>query len=255
LYPYEVARRNGEKGQGYTMPRRGKKYKNSTEGLDTAKVYELEEGLEMSLKAKYTNFDESVDIAVKLGVDPRHADQMVRSSVMLPHGTGKEVRVLVFAKGEKETEAKDAGADFAGSDELIKKIKEGWFEFDKTVATPDMMGEVGKIGRMLGPRNLMPNAKLGTVTFDVERVVKEIKMGKVDFRVDKAGIVHAAVGKASFGKEKLADNIVAFIDKIIQLKPSSSKGIYMRGISVSTTMGPGFKVDPLQIRSLIKKAE
>lgn len=235
------------------MPKRGKKYRNGIEGLDTSVVYELNECLENMLKAKYANFDESVDIAVKLGVDPRHADQMVRSSVMLPHGTGKEVRVLVFAKGEKETEAKEAGADYAGSDELIDKIKDGWFDFDKTVATPDMMGDVGKIGRVLGPRNLMPNAKLGTVTFDIEKVVKEIKMGKVDFRVDKAGIVHASVGKASFGNEKLAENIVAFIDKIIQLKPSSSKGIYLRGISVSTTMGPGFKVDPLQVRSLIKK--
>lgn len=235
------------------MPKRGKKYKNSVEKLDTAKVYELDEGLENVLKAKYANFDESIDIAVKLGVDPRHADQMVRSSVLLPHGTGKEMRVLVFAKGEKEAEAREAGADYAGSDELIDKIKDGWFEFDKTVATPDMMGEVGKIGRLLGPRNLMPNAKLGTVTFDIARVVKEIKMGKVDFRVDKAGIVHASIGKTSFGREKLADNITAFIDKIIQLKPSSSKGVYLRGISVSSTMGPGFKLDPLQVRSLIKK--
>lgn len=235
------------------MPKRGKKYRSGVEGLDTAKIFELDECVENVLQAKYANFDETVDIAVKLGIDPRHADQMVRSSVILPHGTGKEVRVLVFAKGEKETEAKDAGADYAGSDELVAKIKDGWFEFDKTVATPDMMGEVGKIGRMLGPRNLMPNAKLGTVTFDIERVVKEIKMGKVDFRADKSGIVHASVGKTSFGKEKLTENIVAFIDKIIQLKPSSSKGIYLRGISVSSTMGPGFKVDPLQARSLIKK--
>jgi large subunit ribosomal protein L1 len=235
------------------MPKRGKNYRNSIEGLDTAKICELDEGLANVLKAKYAKFDESIDIAVKLGVDPRHADQMVRSSVMLPHGTGKEMRVLVFAKGEKETEAREAGADYVGSDELIDKIKEGWFEFDKTVATPDMMGEVGKIGRLLGPRNLMPNAKLGTVTFDIARVVSEIKMGKVDFRVDKAGIVHASVGKSSFGKEKLADNITAFIDKIIQLKPSSSKGVYLRGISVSSTMGPGFKLDPLQVRSLIKK--
>jgi len=234
------------------MPKKGKKYRNSVEGLDRTRVYELEEAVEFIQKAKYAKFDESVDIAVKLGVDPRHADQMVRSSVLLPHGTGREVRVLVFAKGEKETEAREAGADYAGSDELIEKIKDGWFEFDKTVATPDMMGEVGKIGRMLGPRNLMPNAKLGTVTFDIARVVEEIKKGKVDFRVDKAGIVHAAVGKSSFTREKLVENIVAFVDKLIQLKPSSSKGIYMRGISVSTTMGPGVKVDPLQIRSLLK---
>lgn len=234
------------------MPKKGKKYRNGVEGLDTTKVYELEEAIALVHKAKYAKFDESVDIAVKLGVDPRHADQMVRSSVLLPHGTGKEVRVLVFAKGEKETEAKAAGADYAGSDELIEKIKGGWFDFDKTVSTPDMMGEVGKIGRMLGPRNLMPNAKLGTVTFDVARVVEEIKKGKVDFRVDKAGIVHAVVGKSSFVKEKLVDNIVAFVDKLIQLKPSSSKGIYLRGITVSSTMGPGIKVDPLQIRSLMK---
>jgi large subunit ribosomal protein L1 len=236
------------------MPKRGKKYRGSVEGLDLTKMYELGEGVDIVLKAKYSKFDESVDIAVKLGVDPRHADQMVRSSVLLPHGTGKQVRVLVFAKGEKETEAKQAGADYAGSDELIEKIKGGWFEFDKTVATPDMMGEVGKIGRVLGPRNLMPNAKLGTVTFDVGRVVNEIKKGKVDFRVDKAGIVHAIVGKASFSREMLVENISAFIDKIYQLKPSTSKGIYMRGISISSTMGPGVKIDPLQVRSLIKQA-
>jgi len=235
------------------MPKRGKKYRGALEGVDLSKIYELEEGVEVTLKSTYAKFDESVDIAIKLGVDPRHADQMVRSSVLLPNGTGKQVRVLVFAKGDKETEAKEAGADYAGSDELIEKIKGGWFDFDKTVATPDMMGEVGKIGRMLGPRNLMPNAKLGTVTFDVGRVVEEIKKGKVDFRVDKAGIVHAVVGKASFSKEKLVENIVAFIDKIIQLKPSSSKGIYLRGISISTTMGPGIKIDPMQVRTLIKQ--
>jgi len=236
------------------MPKRGKKYRNAVEGLDLTKMYELGEGVDILLKSKYGKFDESVDIAVKLGVDPRHADQMVRSSVLLPHGTGKQVRVLVFAKGEKENEAKQAGADYAGSDEIIEKIKNGWFEFDKTVATPDMMGEVGKIGRVLGPRNLMPNAKLGTVTFDVARVVQEIKKGKVDFRVDKAGIVHAVVGKASFSREMLMENISAFIDKIHQLKPSTSKGIYMRGISISSTMGPGVKIDPLQVHSLIKQA-
>lgn len=235
------------------MPIRGKKYRNAVEGLDRTKAYSLEEAVDIILKAKYAKFKESVDIAVKLGVDPRHADQMVRSSVLLPHGTGKEVRVLVFAKGEKEAEAKAAGADYAGSDELIEKIQGGWFEFDKTVATPDMMGAVGKIGRVLGPRNLMPNAKLGTVTFDIARVVEEIKKGKVDFRVDKAGIVHAVVGNSAFSKEKLVENIAAFVDKLIQLKPASSKGIYMRGISVSTTMGPGIKVDPLELRSQIKQ--
>lgn len=230
------------------MPKRGKKYRNAIDGLDLSKMYELGEAIDLVLKAKYGKFDESVDIAVKLGVDPRHADQMVRSSVLLPHGTGKQVRVLVFAKGEKEAEALQAGADYAGSDEIVEKIKNGWFEFDKTVATPDMMGEVGKIGRVLGPRNLMPNAKLGTVTFDVGRVVQEIKKGKVDFRVDKAGIVHAVVGKISFSREMLVDNISAFIDKINQLKPSTSKGIYMRGITLSSTMGPGVKIDPLQVR-------
>ena len=236
------------------MPKRGKNYKNSIESRDPLNLYDLDEAINLMLKAKYAKFDESIEIAVRLGVDPRHADQMVRSSVILPHGTGKVVRVLVFAKGEKEAEALAAGADFAGSTELVEKIKDGWLEFDKTIATPDMMGEVGKIGRVLGPRNLMPNAKLGTVTFDIDRVVKEVKMGKVDFRVDKAGVVHAALGKASFGPEKISENISTFVDKLIQLKPSSSKGVYLKTISLSSTMGPGFKVDPLQVRSLIKAA-
>ncbi len=235
------------------MARRGKKYTNVVKELDRTQLHSLKEGIDLSLKCMYANFDESMDIAIKLGVDPRHADQMVRSSVILPNGTGKETRVLVFAKGEKETEAREAGADYVGNEDLIDKIKSGWLEFDKTVATPDMMSEVGKIGRILGPRNLMPNAKLGTVTFDLARVIKEIKMGKVDFRVDKAGIVHACVGKASFGVDKLIENISAFIDRIIQLKPSSSKGIYLRSITLSTTMGPGIKVDPLEARAFIKQ--
>ena len=236
------------------MPIRGKNYKNAVAGLDRRAMHDLSDALEYLLKAKFAKFDESVDVAVRLGVDPRHADQMVRSSVILPNGTGKTARVLVFAKGEKEKEALAAGADYAGSDELIAKIKDGWLDFDKTIATPDMMGEVGKIGRILGPRNLMPNAKLGTVTFDVDRVVNEIKKGKVDFRVDKAGVVHAVMGKSSFGVEKLTENVLAFIDKLIQLKPATSKGVYLRAISLSCTMGPGFKVDPLQVRSLIKTA-
>jgi len=234
------------------MAKHGKKYRKAAADIDRSRLYELEEALDRILAATYAKFDETVDIAVRLGVDPRHADQMVRSSVMLPHGTGKEVRVLVFAKGEKESEALEAGADYAGSDELIAKIKDGWLEFDKTIATPDMMGEVGKIGRILGPRNLMPNAKLGTVTFDIGRVVGEIKKGKVDFRVDKNGIVHAGIGKVSFGPEKLKENILAFVDKLIQLKPSASKGIYLRSIAVSSTMGPGIKIDPFQVRALIK---
>jgi large subunit ribosomal protein L1 len=179
---------------------------------------------------------------------------MVRSSVVLPNGTGKEIRVLVFAKGDKEKEALDAGADYAGGDEFVEKIKGGWLEFDRTIATPDMMATVGKIGRILGPRNLMPNAKLGTVTFDVGRVVKEIKSGKVDFKVDKAGVVHAMLGKASFGSQKVKENVLAFVDRIIQLKPSTSKGIYLKSISLSTTLGPGVKVDPLDIRNLVKQA-
>jgi large subunit ribosomal protein L1 len=178
---------------------------------------------------------------------------MVRSSVVLPNGTGKEIRVLVFAKGEKEKEALDAGADYAGGDEFVEKIKGGWLEFDRTIATPDMMATVGKIGRILGPRNLMPNAKLGTVTFDIERVVKEVKSGKVDFKVDKAGIIHAMLGKSSFGFQKVKENVLAFLDKIIQLKPSTSKGVYLKSISLSTTMGPGVKVDPLDVRNVIKQ--
>jgi large subunit ribosomal protein L1 len=177
---------------------------------------------------------------------------MIRSSVSLPHGTGKVTRVLVFAKGPKEIEAREAGADYVGGDELVDKIKDGWLEFDKTVATPDMMGVVGKIGRILGPRNLMPNAKLGTVTFDVANIVKDIKGGKVDFRVEKGGIIHAGIGKISFGKDKLAENALAFIQRIIQLKPSTSKGVYLRSISISSTMGPGVKLDPLAVRTLIK---
>ncbi len=234
------------------MPKHGKKYRNKVEGVDRTIVRAIDEALKQVVASSYVSFDETVDIAVKLGVDPRHADQMVRSSVVLPHGTGKVTRVLVFAKGPKEAEAKEAGADFVGSDDLVEKIQGGWLEFDKTVATPDMMGTVGKIGRILGPRNLMPNAKLGTVTFDIADVVKDIKGGKVDFRVDKAGIVHAGIGKVSFGDQKLYENARAFIERLIQLKPSTSKGVYLRSISVSSTMGPGFKVDTLDVRTRVK---
>lgn len=234
------------------MPKHGKNYNNKVKDFDKSELYALDEGVKKALEMSFAKFDETFDVAVKLGVDPRHADQMVRSSVVLPHGTGKETRVLVFAKGEKETEAKEAGADFVGGDDLVEKIQGGWLDFDKTVATPDMMGAVGKIGRVLGPRNLMPNAKLGTVTFDLAGIIKEIKSGKVDFKVDKNGIIHAGVGKASFGAEKLTDNVTALIEKLIQLKPSSSKGIYLRSITVSTTMGAGVKLDTLQVRTLIK---
>jgi len=234
------------------MPKHGKKYRNKVEGVDRTVAKTIDEAMKLVVDSSYASFDETVDIAVKLGVDPRHADQMVRSSVVLPHGTGKVTRVLVFAKGPKEAEAKEAGADYVGSDDLVEKIQDGWLEFDKTVATPDMMGTVGKLGRVLGPRNLMPNAKLGTVTFDIADVIKEIKGGKVDFRVDKAGIVHAGIGKVSFGDQKLYENALAFIEKLVQLKPSTSKGIYLRSISVSSTMGPGFKVDTLDVRTRIK---
>ncbi len=234
------------------MPKHGKNFRNKVENIDTTAQYTLEEAVKLVLSSSFAKFDETVDIAMKLGVDPRHADQMVRSSVVLPHGTGKDTRVLVFAKGDKETEAKEAGADFVGGDDLVEKIKEGWLEFDKTVATPDMMGTVGKIGRVLGPRNLMPNAKLGTVTFDLANIIKEIKSGKVDFRVEKTGIIHAGIGKCSFGQEKMCDNLKAFVDKVIQLKPSSAKGIYLRSVTISSTMGPGIKLDPIALTAAVK---
>jgi large subunit ribosomal protein L1 len=233
------------------MAKRGKKYHAARAKIDPTKRYDFAEGLQLALGSTYARFDETVDLAVRLGVDPRHADQMVRGTVVLPNGLGREVRVLVFAKGEKVKEALDAGADYAGSEELVDKIKEGWLEFDKTVATPDMMGQVGKIGKVLGPRGLMPNAKLGTVTFDVAKVVQEIKAGKVDFRVEKTGIVHAPVGKVSFGHEKLLQNISTLIDTLIRLKPVAAKGTYVRGIAVSTTMGPGVQIDPLAVKSIM----
>jgi large subunit ribosomal protein L1 len=234
------------------MPKHGKNYINKIKDIDKSALRTIDEAVKVMVGASYAKFDETVDIAVKLGVDPRHADQMVRSSVLLPHGTGKTTRVLVFAKGPKEAEATEAGADYVGSDELVEKIQGGWLEFDKTVATPDMMGTVGKLGRVLGPRNLMPNAKLGTVTFDLANVIKEIKGGKVDFRVDKAGIVHAGIGKVSFGADKVCENALAFIGKLLQLKPSTSKGIYLKSISLSSTIGPGFKVDTLDLRARLK---
>jgi large subunit ribosomal protein L1 len=236
------------------MAKRGKNYRAAAANVVSQQLYSLDEGITLSLKSSYAKFDESVDLAVRLGVDPRHADQMVRSSLVLPNGTGKTERVVVFAVGDKEKEALEAGADYVGGKELVEKIKGGWLEFDRTIATPDLMGEVGKIGRVLGPRGLMPNAKLGTVTFDVGRVVKEIKGGKVDFKVDKAGVVHCMIGKKSFGPEKLKENILAFVDKIIQLKPSTAKGVYLKGLSLSTTMGIGVKIDTLELRTAAKSA-
>ncbi|MBW1982106.1 MAG: 50S ribosomal protein L1 [Deltaproteobacteria bacterium] len=233
------------------MAKRGKKFRQVREKLDLSQRYDFAEAVKLALECAYARFDESVDVAVRLGVDPRRADQMVRGTVVLPNGTGKSVRVLAFARGEKEKEALEAGADFAGGDDLIEKIKGGWLEFDKTVATPDMMASVGKIGRILGPRGLMPNAKLGTVTFDLARVIKEIKSGKIDFRVEKSGVVHAPVGRVSFGAEKLLENIATFMDTVIRLKPAASKGTYLRSIAISTTMGPGIKVDPAHVKTLL----
>jgi large subunit ribosomal protein L1 len=233
------------------MATRGKKYQKVREDLDLSRKYDFSEAVNLALQCSFARFDESVDMAVRLGVDPRRADQMVRGTVLLPNGTGKTVRVLAFAKGEKEKEALDAGADYAGSEELIEKIKGGWLEFDKTVATPDMMGAVGKIGKILGPRGLMPNAKLGTVTFEVAKVIKEIKAGKIEFRVEKSGVVHAPVGRVSLGAEKLLQNIASFMDTIVRLKPASSKGIYLKSIAVSTTMGPGIKIDPTHVKGLL----
>ncbi|MGD8992053.1 MAG: 50S ribosomal protein L1 [Desulfobacterales bacterium] len=234
------------------MPKRGKKYLDSKKKIESEGVNSFNDAVQMTLDSAYAKFDETVDLAVRLGVDPRHADQMVRGSVVLPHGTGKAIKVLVFAKGEKESEASEAGADFVGNDDLIEKIKGGWFGFDKTVATPDMMGSVGKIGKLLGPRGLMPNAKTGTVTFEVARAVQDLKAGKIDFRVEKAGIVHAPMGKVSFGVDKIVQNMTAFFDTIMRLKPASSKGTYLKGIAISTTMGPGLKVDASLVKDLLK---
>ncbi len=220
--------------------------------IDRELKYNLQDGIEAVLASSYSKFDESVDVAIKLGVDPRHADQMVRGTCILPHGTGKSVRVLVFAKGEKEKEALDAGADHVGADDLAKQIQDGWLDFDKAVATPDMMGVVGKLGKILGPRGMMPNPKVGTVTFDIAKAVTELKGGKVEFRVEKAGIVHCPVGRVSFGTEKLSDNIKALIESIIRLKPSASKGVYLKGMSLSTTMGPGLSLDAQELRNLAK---
>lgn len=234
------------------MPKRNKKYLESIKKVDSNTRHGFNEAVKLALDVSYAKFDETVDIAVRLGIDPRHADQMVRGSVVLPNGLGREVKVLVFAKGEKQKEALDAGADYAGSDDLIEKIKGGWTGFDKAIATPDMMGSVGKIGKILGPRGLMPNAKTGTVTFDVGRAVDEFKSGKIDFKAEKAGIVHVPMGKVSFGVEKIVQNATAFLETIMRLKPASSKGIYLKGIAISTTMGPGIKVDAASVKNLTK---
>jgi large subunit ribosomal protein L1 len=229
------------------MPKTAKKFKEALAKVDRTRNYPLKEAIELVKSATYTKFDETVDVAVRLGVDPRHADQMVRGAVVLPNGLGKTVRVLVFAKGEKEKEARDAGADYVGAEDLVARIQEGWYDFDTAIATPDMMGVVGKIGKLLGPRGLMPNPKVGTVTFDVGRAVKESKSGKVEFRVEKAGIIHAPVGKVSFDGDKLKENIIALFDALIKAKPPAAKGTYVKKISLSSTMGPGVPVDLAEV--------
>lgn len=221
----------------------GKKMKAALEKIEMNKVYPLEEALRLVKESSYTKFDESVDLAINLGIDPRKSDQMVKGSVVLPHGIGKKVRVLVFAKGEKEKEAVEAGADIVGAEDLVEKITKGWLDFDKAVATPDIMGLVGKLGKILGPRGLMPNPKLGTVTFDIAKAVKEIKAGKVEYRAEKAGIVHIPIGRVSFDMQKLFDNAMAIVDSILKAKPATSKGRYLKKVSVSSTMGMGIAVD------------
>ena len=224
------------------MAKHGKNYNALAEKIDRLKNYDLSEALGLAKEGAATKFDSSVDVAVNLGVDPRKADQNIRGSVVLPKGTGKKFRILVFAKGEKEKEAADAGAEFVGSDDLVKKIEGGWTDFDRVVATPDMMGTVGKLGKVLGPRGLMPNPKTGTVTFDVKQAIEQIQAGKVDFRVDKSGIIHASVGKASFSVEDLAANFKEFMGTLVKMKPSTAKGVYIKNVSLSTTMGPGIRV-------------
>jgi len=225
------------------MANTGKKLKEALAKVDRNKSYPLKEAITLVKSASFVKFDETVDLVVRLGVDPRHADQMVRGAVVLPNGLGKDVRVLVFAKGEKEKEATEAGADYVGAEDLVAKIQGGWFEFDTAIATPDMMGVVGKIGKLLGPRGLMPNPKVGTVTFDIGRAVKESKSGKVEFRVEKAGIIHAPVGKVSFDGEKLQENILALFDALMKAKPPAAKGTYVKKICLSSTMGPGVRCD------------
>jgi large subunit ribosomal protein L1 len=222
----------------------GKKYEDAAKAIDRQKRYDLEGALKLVANTKVAKFDETVEMAVRLNVDPRQADQNVRGTVVLPNGTGKVARVLVLAKGEKEKEARDAGAEFVGGEEMIKKIQEeNWLDFDRVIATPDIMGAVGRIGKILGPRGLMPNPRVGTVTFDVARAVQEVKAGKVDYRVDKAGVVHARIGKASFGEQKLAENAHALLSSIVRAKPASAKGNYIKSVALSSTMGPGVKVD------------
>lgn len=234
------------------MAQHGKKISSARQSVDKTRRYELREALQLVQELSYARFDESVEIAVRLGVNPRHADQMVRGSVVLPHGVGRVPRVLVFAKGDKEREARDAGADFVGGDDLAQQIANGWLDFDRTAATPDMMSVVGKLGKILGPRGLMPNPKTGTVSPDIGQVVQEIKSGKVEFRVDRAGIVHVGIGKVSFELDALQENATALLETLTRVKPATSKGKYMKGIALSSTMGPGIKVDEVAMANALR---
>jgi len=234
------------------MPNRGKKYEEASKLVDREKRYSVDEACALVGKTAKKKFDETVDVAIRLGVDPKHADQMVRGAVVLPHGIGKTVRIAVFAKGDKAREAQEAGADTVGAEDLAAKVQEGWLDFDVAIATPDMMGVVGRLGKVLGPRGLMPNPKVGTVTADVTRAVREAKDGKVEFRVEKAGIVHVPVGKASFDVKRLTDNVNAILDTVMRAKPATAKGTYLKGVSMSTTMGPGIRLDTAAISALHK---
>lgn len=226
------------------MPKRGKNYREAVKAYDRQTVYDVPEAMDLVTKTAKAKFDETVEVHIRLGVDGRHADQQVRGAIVLPHGTGKTKRVLVFAKGPKATEAEAAGADFVGAEEMAQRIQsEGWFDFDVVIATPDMMGVVGRLGKLLGPKGLMPNPKSGTVTMDVEKAIQEVKAGKVEYRLDKSNIIHTPIGKASFGKEKLADNFNALLDAVIKAKPAAAKGQYLRSVTVASTMGPGVKVN------------
>ena len=235
------------------MPLMTKRIKATEALIDRAKPYSVEEAMDIVKKAPAAKFDETVDLSIRLGVDPKHADQMVRGAIVLPHGIGKTVRVAVFAKGEKEREAREAGADVVGAEDLVEKIQGGFMDFDSTIATPDLMGQVGRLGKVLGPRGLMPNPKLGTVTFDVARAVREIKAGKVEFRVDKAGNVHVPIGKKSFAQENLVANAMTLLEAIVKAKPAASKGVYLRSITLSTTMGPGIHVDAQRVTNQFSK--
>jgi large subunit ribosomal protein L1 len=234
------------------MSRSGKRYEAAVQAVKEAGRCDLTRAIEVVKSQARARFDETVEMAVRLGVDPKHADQMVRGTVLLPHGTGKSVRVLVFTKGEKEKEAREAGADYVGCEDLIEKIQAGWLEFDRAIATPDVMGLVGRLGKILGPRGLMPNPKTGTVTFEVGKAVREFKGGKIEYRVDKGGIIHAPVGKASFTEAQLYDNAMALLEALVRAKPATSKGRYLKGIAISSTMGPGVQVDPATLSGLVK---